>query len=233
MTTDKETLPFSEQFRDLDMQHPGKWPSAPKKTAYALIVVVMLALGWEFQLSGQVNTINAAMQEEDKLKQEYRDRIQQVTSLDVLRQQKKLVEEYVAVLEKQLPTKAEMEDLLSDINQTGLGRGLRFALFKPSPEVTKEFYVEQPVALRIMGNYHDIAAFASDIAELPRIVALSNLNMSIDNTPANRNTQAKKKNTAVQPLVLQGTIRTFRYLDKKAASPASGTPVPANGKEKG
>ena len=116
-----------------------------------------------------------------------------------LRKQKEEVGEFVASLEKQLPSKAEMDALLSDINQSGLGRGLQFELFKPGQVVVKDYYAEQPIDIKVVGNYHDIGAFTSDIASLPRIVTLNNMSISTGKDGV---------------LALEAVAKTFRYLDK-------------------
>lgn len=213
----KKLQAFAAQFNNLDMQHPGKWPRAPKLTVYFLATVLTIVLGWGFYLSDQADALTQAMAQEDKLKNDFRERTGQVTSLAVLRQQKQLVSQYVAVLEKQLPSIAEVEGLLSEINQLGLARGLQFELFRPGRENAREFYVEQVIALRLNGYYHDIGAFASDIAALPRIVSLTGLRMSFDTD----NDDSNKKKTVVRTkrrLLAEGTIKTYRYQEPAPAA---------------
>ena len=142
-------------------------------------------------------------QEEVTLKEAYKGKVQQAINLEGLRKQKAQVGEYVASLEKQLPSKAEMDALLSDINQAGLGRGLQFELFKPGQVVVKDYYAELPIDIKVTGNYHDVGAFSSDIANLPRIVTLNNMNL-----------------VAVKDgvLTLDAVAKTFRYLDKDEVS---------------
>jgi type IV pilus assembly protein PilO len=136
---------------------------------------------------------------EVKLREDYKAKLSKAVNLDVLKKQREQVQQYVTQLEKQLPSKAEMDALLSDINQAGLGRSLQFDLFRPGSLNTKEYYAELPIALKVTGRYHDIGAFASDIANLSRIVTLNNLAM----TPKPDGT-----------LVLESTAKTFRYLDQ-------------------
>lgn len=190
---------LAAQFRGLNGRHPGLWPIAPRLLCAFGAFVAVIALGWFFYWDGQLEEITRGEQEELKLKDEYKSKIQQTINLDVLRKQKEQVAEFVATLEKQLPSKAEMDALLSDINQAGLGRGLQFELFRPGQVAVKDYYAELPISIKVSGNYHDIGAFASDIANLPRIVTLNNLNL-ISSKDAG--------------LSLEATAKTFRYLDR-------------------
>lgn len=186
------------QFRNLHGRHPGQWPIIPRILCGIGVVVLAMGLGWFFYWDGQLETLNLGEQEEIKLKDAYKSKIQQAINLDGLRKQKEQVSEYVATLEKQLPSKAEMDALLSDINQAGLGRGLQFELFKPGQVVVKDYYAELPISIKVTGNYHDVGAFTSDIANLPRIVTLNNMTLV-----------AAKDNV----LTLDAVAKTFRYLD--------------------
>lgn len=186
------------QFRGLNGRHPGQWPLVPRLACGLGVFLVVLGLGWYFYWDSQLEELSRGEQEEQKLREEYKTKVAQAVSLDALRKQKEQVGEYVATLEKQLPSKAEMDALLSDINQAGLGRGLQFELFKPGQVVVKDYYAELPITIRVSGNYHDIGAFTSDIANLPRIVTLNNLSLA-----------AGKDNS----LALDAIAKTFRYLD--------------------
>jgi len=188
----------SSQFRGLNGRHPGQWPLIPRLLCGVGMLVAVVAAGWFFYWDGQLEELNLGAQEEVKLKEEYKAKIQQAINLDGLRKQKEQVSEYVATLEKQLPSKAEMDALLSDINQSGLGRGLQFELFKPGQVVVKDYYAELPIDIKVTGNYHDVGAFTSDIANLPRIVTLNNMSLV-----------AGKDGT----LTLDAVAKTFRYLD--------------------
>lgn len=187
-----------EQFSGLGGRHPGQWPFIPQAFCALGVMVAVLAAGWFLYGAGQFDEYDAGVQEEEKLKEAYKQKIQQAINLDALRKQKEQVGQYVASLEKQLPSKAEMDALLSDINQAGLGRGLQFELFKPGQVVVKEYYAELPIEIKIKGNYHDVASFTSDIAGLPRIVTLNNMNLAI---------------TKEGSLMLEAVAKTFRYLD--------------------
>ncbi|MBC3930906.1 type IV pilus inner membrane component PilO [Undibacterium curvum] len=190
---------ISAQFKDLNGLHPGLWPIAPRMAAACGVLAVVLGLGWFFYWSTQTEEIEARQQEELSLKQQYRDKMQQAINLDALKDQRALVQQYVATMEKQLPSKAEMDALLSDINQAGAGRGLQFDSFKPGVPVIKDYYAELPIDVKLSGNYHDLGEFVSDIAKLPRIVTLNNLSIS-----------ANKDGL----LTLDVVAKTFRYLDK-------------------
>jgi len=189
---------LAAQFRDLDGRHPGQWPLAPRLLCGVGAFVAVLALGWYAYWSDQLETLDLGAQQEQKLKEDYKSKVQQAINLDGLRKQKDLVGQYVATLEKQLPNKAEMDALLSDINQAGIGRGLQFELFRPGQVVVKNYYAELPIDIKISGNYHDIGAFTSDIANLPRIVTLNSMNL------------AGGKDGS---LTLDAVAKTFRYLD--------------------
>jgi type IV pilus assembly protein PilO len=189
------------QFRSLNPNEPGQWPMLPKIVTWALVAVAMVILGWFTLLSTAHDELDAERAKEPGLKQDYRAKLAQAVNLAELRKQKLQVEEYVTQLEKQLPGKAEMDALLSDINQAGLGRGLQFELFRPGQVVVKDYYAELPIAIRVSGRYHDIGSFAGDIANLSRIVTLHNLNIV-----------ASPRDTS-GTLSMDATARTYRYLD--------------------
>src|SRR6185503_14751565 len=165
----------ASQFRGLNPNEPGQWPMLPKLMTWAGVALVMVVLGWFLLLSTAHEELDAERAKEPTLKADYRNKLAQAVNLDELRKQKLQVEEYVTQLEKQLPGKAEMDALLSDINQAGLGRGLQFELFRPGSVVVKDYYAELPIAIKVTGRYHDIGSFAADVANLSRIVTLNNL----------------------------------------------------------
>jgi type IV pilus assembly protein PilO len=189
------------QFRGLNWSEPGQMPLLPKVFAWAVVAVLMIVFGWFGILSTAHEELDAERAKEQTLKTDYRNKLGQAVNLAELRKQKLQVEEYVTQLEKQLPGKAEMDALLSDINQAGLGRGLQFELFRPGQVAVKDYYAELPIAIKVSGRYHDIGAFAGDIANLSRIVTLHNLNIS----SAARDTSGM--------LSMEATARTYRYLD--------------------
>lgn len=200
----------SAQFRDLNGLHPGQWPIVPRLLCAVGVLLAVMAVGWYAYWSTQLEELDRTAAEELTLKDAYKIKVQQAINLEGLRKQKVQVNEYVSTLEKQLPSKAEMDALLSDINQAGLGRGLQFELFKPGQVVVRDYYAELPIDIKVTGHYHDVAAFASDIANLPRIVTLNQMNLAV-----------AKDNS----LTLDAVAKTFRYLDddevaaqRKAAS---------------
>ncbi|HEY8711112.1 MAG TPA: type 4a pilus biogenesis protein PilO, partial [Burkholderiaceae bacterium] len=154
------------QFRSLNPNEPGQWPMLPKILTWSAVAVAMVVVGWFMLLSSANDELDAERAKEPVLKQDYRAKLGQAVNLAELRKQKLQVEEYVTQLEKQLPGKADMDALLSDINQAGLGRGLQFELFRPGQVVVKDYYAELPIAIKVAGRYHDIGAFAGDIANL-------------------------------------------------------------------
>lgn len=191
---------LAAQFNGLNGRHPGQWPLIPRALCGVGALLGVLVLGWFAYLSGQQEELELGVQEEEKLRADYKAKIQQAVNLEALRKQKEQVGEYVATLEKQLPSKAEMDALLSDINQAGLGRGLQFELFKPGQVVVKDYYAELPINIKVTGSYHDVGAFTSDIANLPRIVTLNSLNLTTSKEGV---------------LSLDTVAKTFRYLDSE------------------
>ncbi len=189
---------LAAQFQGLGERQPGQWPLAPRLLCGAGIMAGVITLGYFAYWSGQFEEQALGAQQEVLLRQEYTQKMGQAINLDALRAQKMLVDQYVNRLQKQLPSKAEMAALLSDINQAGLGRGLQFELFKPGQVVVKDYYAELPIDIKVTGSYHDIGAFAGDMANLPRIVTLNNMSVS-----------TVKDGT----LTLDAVAKTFRYLD--------------------
>lgn len=190
-----------DQFRGLD-RNPASWPLIPKALLLLLItagVVVGLWFAW-LQSSDQELTDERAR--EETLRSDFKVKLQKAVSLEELKKQREQVLQYVSLLEKQLPSKAEMDALLSDINQAGLGRSLQFDLFKPGQLQVKDYYAELPISLKITGGYHDIGAFAADVAALSRIVTLNDISIK-------PNTDKDKQGV----LLLEATAKTFRYLD--------------------
>jgi type IV pilus assembly protein PilO len=189
------------QFRSLNPSEPGQWPFLPKLLSWVSLSTVVVVFGWFLILSDTKDELDIERSKEPVLKQDYRSKLEQAVNLAELRKQKLQVEEYVTQLEKQLPGKAEMDALLSDINQAGLGRGLQFELFRPGQVVIRDYYAELPISIKISGRYHDIGAFAGDIANLSRIVTLHGLNI----------VGLGKDNSGI--LTMEAVARTYRYLD--------------------
>ena len=186
------------QFRGLNPNDPPSWPIVPRLLlCFALMVAIVVALWFVW-----LNSVDEELQTEEKkeltLREDYKKKLAQAINLDALKKQREQVQQYVTQLEKQLPSKAEMDALLSDINQAGLGRSLSFELFRPGQVSVREYYAELPIAIRVTGRFHDIGSFASDIANLSRIVTLNNLAIA----PGKDGT-----------LTMEATAKTFRYLD--------------------
>lgn len=186
------------QFRGLNPNDPATWPALPRLLACIALMIAIVAALWFFWISNSAAELDQELARENALKQDFTKKLGQAINLAALKQQREEVRQYVNQLEKQLPSKAEMDALLSDINQAGLGRSLNFELFRPGQINVKEYYAELPIALRVTGRYHDVGAFASDIANLSRIVTLNNLSLA----PARDGL-----------LVMEAQARTFRYLD--------------------
>jgi type IV pilus assembly protein PilO len=192
----KEQL--AAQFRGLNPNDPASWPIVPKALMCAAVAIAIIVALWFVWLTNSDEELTAARAKEQTLREDYKKKLAQAVNLDALRKQREQVQQYVTQLEKQLPSKAEMDALLSDINQAGLGRSLTFDLFRPGQVSVKEYYAELPISVRVTGRYHDIGAFASDIAHLSRIVTLNNLDINP---------------TRDGSLGLDATAKTFRYLD--------------------
>ncbi len=193
---------LKKQFTGLDPNDPSLWPSLPRNLLYIAVCLAVIAGLWFAWLKSVDEELLAEKAREEQLREDYRKKLVQAVNLDALKKQLEQVQQYVTQLERQLPSKAEMDALLSDINQAGIGRSLQFELFRPGQETVKEYYVELPIAVRVSGRYHDIGLFAADIANLSRIVTLNNLSLS----------PAKEKNGL---LTMESTAKTFRYLDQE------------------
>lgn len=189
-----------DDIRRLNLRDVGSWPLLPKAVALLFIFVIIVVAGALLDWRDQFDALDAAQQVETKLRQEYTTKKGKAINYELYRQQLVEIEQSFGALVKQLPNRAEMDALLTDINQAGLGRGLQFELFKPaSQEKLSDFYAELPISIRITGNYHDMGAFASDIAQLPRIVTLNDIAINNDKGV----------------LALDATARTYRYLDEE------------------
>jgi type IV pilus assembly protein PilO len=192
----------ADQFRELNPNQTGQWPWLPKLTVFFALALLVLMLGWLLILADGQAELEAARDREPVLQRDFQAKLVQAVNLPELRKQKIRVEDYVNRLEKQLPGKAEMDALLSDINQAGIGRGLQFELFRPGQVLVRDYYAELPIGLRVSGRYHDIGAFAADVAKLSRIVTLHNL---VVLAPTGKDAGGN--------LGMEATVRTYRYLD--------------------
>lgn len=190
---------IANDFRFMNPNDPGAWPLIPKITVLLGLLLAILLAGWWFLWSDQLIELETKQHEEETLKQQYLEKKRQAVNLDLYIQQLAEIDRSFGALLKQLPNKSEIEALLIEVNQAGLGRGLQFELFRPGQEQIKDFYAELPIVVKINGSYHDFGAFAADIAKLPRIVTLNNIAIA----PAGGG------------LSLDATTKTFRYLDEE------------------
>ena len=202
------------QFRGLNPNNPATWPLLPRLALFLAVATVIVVALWFVWLEASDVELEQERKKEVQLRDEYKKKLAQAVNLEGLKKQREQVQQYVTQLEKQLPSKAEMDALLSDINQAGLGRSLNFDLFRPGQVSVKDYYAELPIALRVTGRFHDVGSFASDVANLSRIVTLNNLAI----TPGKDGV-----------LLMDATAKTFRYLDgeevdaqRKAAAAAAG-----------
>ncbi len=189
---------FVDDFRGLD-PNPGNWPLAPRIASLIGLFALILLAFWWFDWSDQSTQLAAKQQEEVSLKEEFLNKKGQAINLPEYRKQLADIDRAFGALLKQLPNRSEMEALLIDINQAGLGRGLQFDLFKPGAEVMKDFYAEMPITVSLSGSYHDLGAFAADVAKLPRIVTLSDVNLD-----------GSKEGGLLK---MDAVATTYRYLD--------------------
>lgn len=192
---------IADEFKGLNPNDPGAWPLVPRIAALLGVFALVLFLGYYLFLSDKNKQLETLKAEEQTLRQAFQDKYAKAVNLEALKKQKELVNQYVVTIERQLPSKAEMDALLSDINQAGVGRGLQFDLFKPGQVAVKDYYAELPIDIKVSGTYHDIASFASDLSNMPRIVTLNSLDIQ----------PLKDKDASL--LELKAVAKTFRYLD--------------------
>ncbi|MBK7592674.1 MAG: type 4a pilus biogenesis protein PilO [Betaproteobacteria bacterium] len=189
-----------DDLRRLNIREVGNWPLWPKVGVLAILFLVIVAAGAYFDWMDQYEALAKVEAEEQTLREQYAEKKNKAINYDLYRQQLAEIELSFGALLKQLPNKSEMDALLTDINQAGLGRGLAFELFKPAAtERMAEFYAELPITIKITGNYHDMGAFASDVAQLPRIVTLNDVAIANDKGV----------------LTLDAVAKTYRYLDEE------------------
>ena len=193
-------MTFIEELKNVDPKTPGSWPWLVKSAAFIAMFVVVVAAGAAFDWQEQWDALQCVRQEEEKLRDTYLAKKRQAINLDIIKKQLIDTQQSFGALLKQLPSKSEMDALLTDINQAGLGRGLQFELFRPGNEVATGVFTEQPITLKVTGNYDDLGKFASDISQLPRIVTLNDISVSP---------------TTGGMLVMDATAKTYRYLDEE------------------
>lgn len=187
-----------DELNKLDIKTAADWPMPTKLVALAILFVLIVAAGWWFSWRGGMETLEVAQQKELELRQVFTVKKNQAVNLEAYQQQLRDIEQSFGALLKQLPNKQEMDALITDVNQAGLGRGLQFELFRPDGETISEFYAVTPIRVKVNGGYHDIAAFVSDVSKLPRIVTLHEIALDPDKDGA---------------LNMDAVVRTYRYLD--------------------
>ncbi|HRP22540.1 MAG TPA: type 4a pilus biogenesis protein PilO [Thauera sp.] len=191
---------LAQDFKGLDPNDPGLWPVAPRVAVFIALLAATIAAFWWFDWRDQIETLERVQAEEMQLRDSWVAKKRQAVNLEEHRRQLAEIDRQFGALLKQLPNRAEMDSLLSDINQAGLGRGLQFELFKPGADVVKEFYAEMPIEIRVLGVYHDLGEFVSDVARMPRIVTLNNIGLDADKDGK---------------LKLEARATTYRYLDEE------------------
>lgn len=196
-----DTSALKANFDGLNGRHPGLWPTFPKTLLLLAGFLVLCFLAYVVHWKGIWENLESARNGEVKLRSDFEKKMKQAVNLSELRKQKEQVAQYVSILEKQLPSKAEMDALLSDINQAGVGRGLQFELFQPKQVVVRDYYAELPISIRLVGGFHDLGHFTSDVANLPRIVTLNNVGL--------------KRDEATGQIIMEAIAKTYRYLDQE------------------
>lgn len=202
--------------RNLDTSNPGGWPGSVKLFFCALLAALILFLGWYLIVREQQDTLTGEKAKEQSLRNDFEAKQARAVNLEPLKQQLADMEAMLQQMLRQLPGRTEMADLIVDISQTALATGLQNELFQPQPEIKKAFYAEKPIALRMVGTYHQFGAFVSGVASLPRVVIMTMHDISL---------KPRDDKRAGGVLVLEGTIKTYRYLEEDETVPA--TPAPA------
>ena len=211
-------------FRNLDMQNPGGWPKGVKVVFCTLLFVILALAGWWFKIRDQQADLETAQQKEETLKKEFATKQAKAVNLPALKQQLEEMKDMLRQMLRQLPSKTEMPELLVDISQTALSSGIENELFQPGTEAIKEFYAERPISLRMVGTYHQFGSFISGVASLPRVVILTMHDVSLRpkaGTPVGGNVTAGS-------LVLEGTVKTYRYVEDDE-TPTAAAQTPAKG----
>jgi type IV pilus assembly protein PilO len=199
--------------RNLDTSNPGGWPTPVKIFFCTILALVILFLGWYFFVKDQQEQLEKLERTERDLRGEFEDKQARAVNLEPLKKQLAEMELMLQQMLRQLPSKTEMPDLIVDISQTALATGIQNELFKPGPESKKEFYAEKPIALRMVGSYHQFGAFVSGVASLPRVVIMTMHDISLK--------PRGNRGISNDPLVLEGTVKTYRYLDEDESQPAT------------
>lgn len=207
---------FLEELKNIDPKKPGSWPWLVKLSAFVTLFVLVIALGAFFDWQGQYENLKQVKQTEEKLRDTFLAKKREAINLDIIKKQLIDTQQSFGALLKQLPSKSEMDALLTDINQAGLGRGLQFDLFRPGTEVATGVFTEQPISIKVTGNYDDLGNFASDISQLPRIVTLNDISITA---------------AAGGALSMDSTAKTYRYLDENELAAQKRASKPAGAKK--
>ena len=211
-------MSFLDDLRNLDRNNIGGWSKGVKFFFATLIVALILFLGWYFEIRTQQEDLQRAQEKEVTLKKEFADKQGKVVNLEAYRKQLADMEEMLQTMLRQLPSRTEMPDLLNNITQAALSAGIETQLFQPGGEVMKDFYAEKPIALKMLGTYHQFGTFISNVASLPRVVILTMHDVSLK--PAGAVPGSTKSAPAGQ-LLLEGTVKTYRYLDDEEQATAA------------
>ena len=217
-----------DDFKNLNPKNPGAWPWLVKIVVFLALFLAVVTAGAWFDWQDQWESLSKTKQEEDKLKEIFLVKKKEAINLDLIRKQLTETQESFGALLKQLPSKSEMDALLTDINQAGLGRGLQFELFRPGGEKVVGSFAEQPITIKVTGNYDDIGRFSSDIAMLPRIVTLHDVAINpLGGAVGGKSTVVEGR------LSMDATAKTFRYLDESEMAAQKQASAPARkGKKK-
>lgn len=213
---------MSFSLKDLDPNDFASWPQKAKYGVVILACLLLLVAGYWFVLKGRWEDLQFAEKKEDQLKQTYLSKKGLAVNLPAYREQMKQMEESFGVLLRQLPNKTEIPELLVDISQSGLGRGLQFELFQPQSPVSHDFYSEIPISIRVVGDYHSMGKFVSDLAGLPRVVTLGNIVI-----------KPRKSQVGGEELVMAATVKTYHYLDEEEQAKLRAEEDPKDGKKRG
>ncbi|QSX78640.1 type IV pilus inner membrane component PilO [Agrilutibacter solisilvae] len=215
--------------RDLDINNIGAWPQQAKIGLCVIIALLIIGLSWFFFVRDKLRELQTLEKTESELREEFETKQGRASNLEPLKQQLAQMEEQLKQMLRQLPSKTEMPDLIVDISQTALATGITNELFQPGPEVPKEFYAEKPIALRMVGTYHQFGGFVSGVATLPRVVIMTMHDIQLQPRNKDRNNKAIPI-TPNSPLELAGTVKTYRYLDEEEVAAQEAAAAEAAGK---
>jgi type IV pilus assembly protein PilO len=211
--------------KELDINNIGGWPRQAQMGFCVIVAVIIVLLGWWLFVRGKQEEMEKLELQETELRSEFENKQGRASNLDPLKKQLAQMEQQLQQMLRQLPSKTEMPDLIVDISQTALATGIANELFQPAGETKKEFYAEKPIALRMVGTYHQFGAFVSGVASLPRVVIMTMHDISLQPKDAKTNPNARIGPNS--PLELAGTVKTYRYLDEDETTAATAPPAAA------